>query len=79
MEKNVGSGDKLFRIIIAVLLIALIYFVPLTGLPAIIAGIAAAVLLVTALLSRCLVYKIAGIDTTTKEASYSTTDDRAGL
>ena len=79
MEKNVGSGDRLFRIIVAVLLVALIYFVPLTGLAAIIAGIAAAILLVTALLSRCLVYKIAGIDTTTKETSYSTTDDRAGL
>ena len=79
MEKNVGSGDRLFRIIIAILLVALIYFVPLTGLAAIIAGLAAAVLLITALLSRCLINKLAGIDTTTKETSYSTTDDRAGL
>lgn len=79
MEKNVGSGDRLFRIIVAVLLVALIYFVPLEGVAAIVAGIAAAVLLVTALTSRCLMYKMAGIDTTTKEGSYSTTDDRAGL
>ena len=41
MEKNVGSGDRLFRIVVAVLLIALIYLVPLTGLAAVIAGIAA--------------------------------------
>ena len=79
MEKNVGTGDKVFRIFIGLLLIGLIYFVPLTGVAAIIAGIAAAVLIITALLSRCLIYKIAGIDTTTKEVSYSTTDDRAGL
>ena len=79
MEKNVGSGDRLFRIIVAILLVALIYFVPLTGLAAIIAGIAAAILLITALTSRCLMYKLAGIDTTHKEVSYSTTDDRAGL
>ena len=58
---------------------ALIYLVPLEGLAAIIAGIVAAVLLVTALTSRCLMYKLAGIDTTTKETSYSTTDDRAGF
>ena len=79
MEKNVGSGDRLFRIIAAGLLIALIFLVPLEGLAAIIAGILAAVLLVTALTSRCLMYKLAGVDTTTKETSYSTTDDRAGL
>ena len=79
MEKNVGSGDRLFRIIVAVLLVALIYLVPLEGLAAIIAGIVAAVLLITALTSRCLISKLAGIDTTPKEASYSTTDDRAGL
>jgi ABC-type phosphate transport system permease subunit len=79
MEKNVGSGDRLFRIIIAGLLIALIFLVPLQGLAAIIAGAIAAVLLVTALLSRCPFSKLAGIDTTMKESSYSTTDDRAGL
>ena len=79
MEKNVGSGDRLFRIIAAGLLIALIFLVPLEGLEAIIAGILAAVLLITALTSRCLMYKLADIDTTTKEGSYSTTDDRAGL
>ena len=79
MEKNVGSGDRLFRIIIAGLLIALIFLVPLDGLPAIIAGAIAAYLLITALASRCPIFKIAGLDTTMKESSYSTTDDRAGL
>ena len=79
MEQNVGSGDRLFRIVVGVALVALIYLAPLTGTAALVAGIAAIALLLSALLSRCLVYKLFGIDTTTKEAPYSTTDDRAGL
>lgn len=79
MEKNVGSPDRVVRIVIAALLGALIYLGQLTGTAATIAGIAAVLLLVSALLSRCLIYKIAGIDTCVKENSYSTTDDRAGL
>ena len=79
MEKNVGSGDRLFRIIVGIALVALIYFGHLGDIADFIAGLAAAYLLGTALLSRCAVYKMAGIDTTTKEAPYSTTDDRAGL
>jgi hypothetical protein len=79
MDKNVGSSDRLFRIVVGVALTALIYLAPLAGNAALIAGIAALYLLVTALLSRCLVYKLAGIDTTTDESAYSTTDDRSGL
>ena len=79
MEQNVGSGDRVVRIVIGVALILLIYLAPLTGTAAVIAAIAAVALLLSALLSRCLIYKLAGIDTTTREAPYSTTDDRAGL
>lgn len=79
MEKNVGSGDRVVRIVIAALLAVLIAVGTLQGTAALIAGIAAAVLLLTALMSRCMIYKIAGIDTTTRESSYSTTDDRSGL
>ena len=79
MEKNVGSKDRTVRIIVAVALVALIYFGHLGETADIIAAIAAGYLLVTALLSRCLVLKLAGIDTCVREAPYSTTDDRAGL
>lgn len=79
MEKNVGSGDRVVRIVIAAVLGVLIYLGQITGTAATVAGVVAALLLVSALLSRCLVYKIAGIDTCVKESSYSTTDDRAGL
>ena len=79
MEKNVGSKDRAIRIVVAVALVALIYFGHLGDTAALIAEIGAAYLLVTALLSRCLVLKLAGIDTGAKETPYSTTDDRAGL
>lgn len=79
MEKNVGSGDRLFRIIVGVALVGLILGGFLGDLADIIAGVAAAYLIGTALFSRCLMYKLADIDTTTEETSYSTTDDRAGL
>ena len=79
MDKNVGSGDRLFRIVVGAGLTALIYLAPLTGTAALVAGIISFYLLVTALLSRCLLYKLGGIDTSHKEVPYSTTDDRAGL
>ena len=79
MEKNVGSTDRTVRIIIGIALVALIYFGLLGDTADIIAGIAAAYLLVTAVLGRCLVLRMAGIDTCAEESSYSTTDDRAGL
>ncbi len=79
MEKNVGSTDRTVRIIVGIALVALIYFGHLGETADIIAGIAAAYLLVTALMSRCLVLRMVGVDTCAKESSYSTTDDRAGL
>ena len=79
MEKNVGSKDRTIRIVVAIALIALMYFGHLGETADIIAGIAAVYLLATALLSRCPVLKLAGVSTTVEETPYSTTDDRAGL
>lgn len=79
MGRNIGPEDRVVRIVIAVVLALLIYFVPLVGVAAIVAGIVAAYLLLSGLLSRCVVYKLAGIDTSVQEQPYSTTDDRAGI
>lgn len=79
MERNVGPEDRVVRIVVALALAALIYFGTLSDTGAIIAGIAAAILLVTGLLSRCLLYKLIGVNTAIQEQPYSTTDDRAGL
>ena len=79
MDRNVGPEDRVVRIVVGLGLAALIYFVPITGVAGIIAGVIAAALIITGLLSRCLFYKLVGIDTSVQEQPSSTTDDRAGL
>lgn len=79
MLRNVGREDRAVRIIAALGLAALIYFTHMTGITAILVGIAAVVLLVTGLSARCLAYKLLGIDTSIQEQPYSTTDERAGF
>ena len=79
MDRNVGPEDRIVRIVVGLLLVGLIYFVPITGTAAIIAGIVAAALIISGLLSRCLMYKLIGVDTSVQEQPYSSADDRAGL
>jgi len=79
MARNIGPEDRVVRIIVAIALALIIYFAPLTGIAAIIAGIVAVYLLLTGLLTRCVFYQMIGVDTNVQEQPYSTTDDRAGL
>ena len=79
MVKNVGPEDRVVRIVVAIALAVLIYVGVLEDTPAIIAGVAAAVLLLSGLFAYSLVYKMLDIDTSIQEQSYSTTDDRSGL
>ena len=79
MTRNVGPEDRVFRIVVAVALAVVIYFEALTGVAAIVAGVAAAYLLLSGVAARCVFYKMIGVDTSIQEQPYSTTDDRAGL
>ena len=79
MARNVGPEDRIARIVIGLVLGVLIYLGTLEGTPAIIAGVIAAYLLLSGLLSRCVFYKMLGIDTGVQEQPYSTTDERAGF
>jgi hypothetical protein len=79
MDKNVGTADRVVRIVAALGLGLLIYLGNLSDTAGIVTGIVAAYLLLTGLLARCIVYKMLGIDTSIQEQPYSTTDDRAGL
>ena len=79
MDRNVGPEDRVVRIVVALGLCVVIYVAGLTGIGAILAGIAAVYLLITGLLARCVVYKVIGVDTSVQEQSYSTTDDRSGV
>jgi divalent metal cation (Fe/Co/Zn/Cd) transporter len=79
MDKNLGREDRTVRIVVAIGLAVLIYLGVLPGVAAIVAGVIAAYLLITGVLARCVLYKLADIDTSIQEQPYSTTDDRAGL
>jgi hypothetical protein len=79
MDRNVGPEDRVVRIVVALGLAVVIYVTKLDGIGAILAGIAAVYLLISGLLSRCVFYKMVGVDTNVQEQPYSTTDDRSGL
>lgn len=79
MVKNLGGADRIVRIVVGIGLAVLIYVGTLGDTAAIVAGVIAAYLLITGLLSSCLIYKLIGVDTSIQEQPYSTTDDRAGL
>lgn len=79
MAKNIGPEDRVVRIVVGLALAVLAYLGVLPGIPTIIMAILAAYLIITGLLARCLLYKVADIDTSVQEQPYSTTDDRAGL
>lgn len=79
MVRNVGTPDRVVRIVVGLGLALLIFVGTLDEIAAIVAGVIAAYLLLSGLFARCLVYSAGGIDTTVQEQPYSTTDDRAGL
>lgn len=79
MVKNLGGADRIVRIVVGIGLAVLIYVGTLGDTAAIVAGVIAAYLLITGLLSSCLIYKLIGVDTSIQEQPYSTTDDRSGL
>ncbi len=79
MDKNLGPKDRIVRTVVAIVLAVLLYVGNLGETAGIIVGLVAAYLLITALLSRCLVYKLAGVDTNVEAQEYSTTDNRSGL
>ena len=80
MARNVGPEDRVVRIVVALGLCVLIYMGVIGGqIATIIAGVIAAYLLITGILTRCVIYKMIDVDTSVQEQPYSTTDDRAGL
>jgi hypothetical protein len=63
MKRNVGNIDRIFRILIAIV-IAILYFTDqITGLAAIILGIIGVIMLVTSLTGFCGLYLPFGIST----------------
>ena len=62
LSLNVGGFDRIFRLILGVVLIAVAYFEILTGTGAIIAYVVAAIALVTGLVKFCPINALLGIN-----------------
>ncbi len=61
MKKNIGKTDKIIRIVLAIILVALYFTHVVTGTLGIIFLIAAGISLVTALINFCGLYVIFGL------------------
>jgi len=67
MKKNLGSADKLARLLIAIGLIVLFYTEVLTGTLGIIALVLALVLALTSMVSFCPIYALFGLSSSKRE------------
>ena len=63
MKKNVGNTDKIIRLILAAILAVLYFSGTVTGTLGIVIAVAAAMLVITSLVSFCGLYTILGIHT----------------
>ena len=63
MKKNMGSTDRVIRLLLAVILAALAYFGVLTGTAATVLYVVAAVFALTSFISFCPIYTLLGINT----------------
>jgi hypothetical protein len=68
MKKNVGSADKIVRILLAVLFAVLILTNVVTGWLAIVLGISGVVFLITALMNFCPIWFALKVNTNKKTA-----------
>ena len=66
MKKNMGSTDKIIRIIIALVIGVLYYTGTISGTTALVLGAFAIIFLITSLISFCPLYVLFGISTCKK-------------
>jgi hypothetical protein len=66
MKKNMGSTDRISRIIIALVIVGLWYKEIISGTTAIVLGVFAIIFLLTSLISFCPLYMPFGINTSKK-------------
>ncbi|HEY9168210.1 MAG TPA: DUF2892 domain-containing protein [Lutibacter sp.] len=69
MKKNMGSTDKLIRVLIAVVIAVLYYLEMISGSLAIVLLAFSLIFLLTSLVSFCPIYTIFGIRTNKKGAN----------
>jgi len=79
MAKNVGTQDRVVRIVAGLVIGVGGYWGGLPQVALYVLYVIGAYLLLTGLFGCDLLYKLIDVDTTVQEQPYSTTDDRAGL
>ena len=67
MKKNMGTVDRVIRILVAVVIIALYFMGEISGTAAIILLVLAAVFIITSFMSSCPLYMPFGISTAGKK------------
>jgi hypothetical protein len=67
MKKNIGTIDRIIRILVAVVIAVLYFTHVISGIAAIILLIVAGIFIVTSLLSTCPIYLTLGIGTLKKK------------
>ena len=63
MQKNVGTVDRVIRIVVAAVILGVLLGKLVTGVLAVVLGIVAVALIVTALISWCGLYQLLGVNT----------------
>ena len=63
MTKNMGSADRIIRLIVAAIAVALYFTGTLTGTLGIVALVVAAIFTLTSFISFCPIYAIVGMST----------------
>lgn len=63
MKKNMGTADRIFRIIVAAVIAFLYYNKTITGTLGIVLLVLAGVFVLTSLISFCPLYKLVGLNT----------------
>jgi hypothetical protein len=67
MKKNIGSADRIVRILFAVVVVVLFFADVISGTVAIILGLVAVILFATALVGTCPIYLAAKMSTNKPE------------
>ncbi|MBK6378740.1 MAG: DUF2892 domain-containing protein [Chitinophagaceae bacterium] len=63
MKKNMGTADRIFRIVLAAVIAFLYYNKTITGTLGIVLLVLAGVFVLTSLISFCPLYKLVGLNT----------------
>ncbi|MGH1366283.1 MAG: YgaP family membrane protein [Calditrichia bacterium] len=63
MKKNVGSTDKIVRLVAAAIIVALYFTNTITGMVGLVGIVFAGVLVVTSVVNFCPLYAVVGLNT----------------